>query len=349
MVLRYWFTAPLYRAAWWLHARLGRTIPVVFYCGDAMDLDLFAPVQRYLRPVPVVTDKPAVARHCRQRGIAVQRMPVYPQAVIMCRHAAHKFPAASITRVGMRHGPYHFKRMTAAANYNRFHLYLFTSRADMDAAREMGVNCGQAVGYPRLDPALDGTYDATRLDELRRRYALDPGKPCVLFTATWTGSGMSAYSEWAHRLHELTGRYNVLVTLHPWFAQSERDKLAAIPGVAMLRHEDVLPAMLLAGACVGDTSSILAECCALDVPLVTWRLPAARRTLPEIDAMLDEMSERVESFEAMCAAIGECLASPGGRRPQRQAAAAKMFDELDGQAGARAAQAILQLIPSLRP
>jgi len=349
MVLSYWLLQPFYRGAWRLQQMRGHILPAVFYCGSPLDWTIFAPVQKYLRPMPVVTDKPEVVRYFRANGGGeVRRLPAFPDAVVMCRHACHKFPHKDIVKIGMRHGPYHFKRMTSAANYNRFDLYLMSSAADLEAAKSNGVRSGRAVGYPKLAPAFNGELGKNELNALRERWALDPHRKTLLFTATWPGSGMSAFAQWQGHLGEFTGDYNILVTLHPWFTPQERALVTAVPGVRLLAETDVLPAIMLADVCIGDTSSILAECCALDKPLVTWRVPGAKRSLVEIDNLLDGISLRVENISQMSGAIFFCLADPGQLHNERMVANRLMFDQLDGHAGERAAAEIARRIPRLR-
>ncbi|MCD4830008.1 MAG: CDP-glycerol glycerophosphotransferase family protein [Candidatus Cloacimonetes bacterium] len=349
MVLSYWLLQAPYTATWRLLKYMRRTIPAVFYCADLHDWVIFEPVQKHLRELPVVTSNAEVVRVMRSQGKKALRMPVFPDTVIMCRHACHKFPARAITRIGMRHGPYHFKRMTSAGNYNLFDLYLMTSAADVRSAETIGVTSATAVGYPKLDRAFNGALGERELAELRQRCHLDQRKKTLLFTATWPKSGMSAFSRWHDRLSELTTTFNVLVTLHPWIEERYRQVVASTPGVFLVEDDDAVPYIVLADVCIGDTSSILAECCALDKPLITWRTERAKRTLDEIEALLERISLRVKSFEQMLTAIDDCLANPDLKRRERQEASRLMFDELDGQAGKRAAEEIVRLVPELRP
>ena len=131
----------------------------------------------------------------------------------------------------MRHGPYHFKRMTKAANYNQFDLFMFSSSKDLEMAVDIGVKVGKAIGFPRLDPALDGSIGPEDIASLSSTLNLKPGLPTLLFTATWSKSGMSAVDKWYDRLDAFTSQYNVLVTLHPWTESKYRDAIYSTEGL----------------------------------------------------------------------------------------------------------------------
>jgi hypothetical protein len=337
-----------YTLLWHLVRSLSKPAPVVAYCAEVMDWQSLAPVLKHLAPVPVVTTNPGVKRYLREKGIACHGLPSFPRAVIMCRHATHRFPCSGIIKIGLRHGPYHFKRMTKAANYNRFDLYLFSSVADLKAAEAIGVRVGKAVGFPRLDPAFDGTITPGQLEELKRGRKLDPGKPVLLFTATWDRSGMSGIGHWYDKLEQLANSYNVVVTVHPWTAEAYVERIKATRGVGFLEEADLLPWLMLADICIGDTSSLLAECSALSKPIVTFRTPTARRSLDEIELILKDISLQVESFGELIKALETLISEPGLLREGQARANQTMFDILDGKASLRAAKEIIKLIPELK-
>lgn len=344
MVFSQYILSPLYSLAWHLIRLFRRDLPLVFYCPELIDYYSFVPVQKYLPELIIVSNNPQVQAFLRRRCIPFSRLPSFPKAVIMCRHATHKFPCGSIIKIGMRHGPYHFKRMTKAANYNRFDLYFFSSQADLKAAEDIGVRIGRAIGFPRLDPAFDGSISSTRLDKLKQDLFPGSNKPILLFSATWDASGMSALELWYQRLAELIDKYCLLYTLHPWVAQQYREVLNQTPQARYIQSCDLLPYLMISDLCIGDTSSLLAECVALDKPVITFRTPRAKRSLDEIEALLDLFSTRITNFEELLATIPELLANPAKNQSGRAQARALMFDSLDGKAGWRAAQHIQALL-----
>ncbi len=326
---------------------MGLHMPIVFYCPELIDYFTFEPVQNHLRQISIVTNNSRVKSYLQSKGIMSASMPVFPKAVIMSRHATHKFPCNSIIQIGLRHGPYHFKRMTDAANYNQFDLYLFSSKEDLKAAEELGVKVGKAVGFPRLDHALNCSYSDSYINDLIVKYHISSDKPTVLFTATWDGSGMSAIEEWADKLHSLTPYYTVLVTIHPWTNKKHRAQILHTPDVYLVADEDVNPVLTLVDLCVGDTSSILAECSALLKPIITFSGLKGKRSLPEIEHLLKLISIPVDNFEQIHKLVPQIIKSPSCYFASRTEANKTMFDTLDGQAGKRAAAEILKLLPEL--
>jgi len=51
--------------------------------------------------------------------------------------------------------------------------------------------------------------------------------------------------------------------------------LRRMKGIHFVEDPDILPYLILADCLIGDTSSIIAEFCALDKPIVTFSVPAA--------------------------------------------------------------------------
>lgn len=348
MVFSYYLTKYPYKAIWFLLNRAGLSNEVVFYCGTEMDVLLFAPVQKYLKPLPVVAKDKKVQLALKNQGISARRLPVFPRAVVMCRQAAYRFPEEKIIKFGLRHGPYYFKPFANPQGYNMIHRFFMTSRSEVDAAQKAGINTGVPIGYPKLDPAFDGTYDGTFLQGLRTRAQLKTDRPTLLLTATWDNSGLSAVEQWAGRLSELTAQYNLLVTVHPWTSEKYRQQIQHTAGVYFIDDYDVVPWIMLADLCIGDYSSILAECCALDKPVMTFVLPDARRTVPEVKVLIEAFSERIHSFDELIERLPEVLGAPNRLQDERRQAARVMFDVLDGKAGQRAAEEIIGYFPELR-
>jgi hypothetical protein len=334
-----------YTLLWHVMRRLTKQPDLVFYCAEMIDHHCFEPVRKHLPDVTYATSNPHVKRELARLGITAKRLPVFPKAVIMCRHATHRFPCPGITKIGLRHGAYHFKRLTGADNYNKFDLFLFTSEADLKAAEAIGVKTGKAVGFPRLDPAFDGSITKEDLSRLRKELKLDPARPVLLFTATWEKSGMSAIHLWHDRLSEFTSRYNILVTAHPWTGRKYLEKIEATPEVRLLREADLTPHLMLADTVIGDTSSLLGDCSALGRPIVTFKTGKAPRSLEEIGRLLDLVSLRVTSFAQVPAAVERLLENPQLLEKGRREANRTMFDALDGKAGQRAAAEILKILP----
>lgn len=346
MVLSYYLTKYPYQLAYMLLKRIRKPEKIFFYCRELQDWDVFEPVQKYLKPLRIVSNKPMIRKHFKTLGIKVERFPIFPKAVIMARHSCYKFPADEIIKIGMRHGPYHFKKMTRAENYNQFNLYLMTSRDDVSEGEKIGITCAVPVGYPKLDKALTGGYDPSEIDRIHRHTGFVNNKPTLLFSATWLGSGMSALPLWYQRLSELKPNYNVIVTLHPWIGQSYRDTITS-QGIYLIEGNHI-PYMSIADIVVGDTSSLLAEACALDKPIITWQTGKGKRSLEKIDKLLSDISLRIDTWDDLEPAINRLLNEPELLVSARKIANSLMFDELDGRAGLRAAEEIVKLLPELK-
>lgn len=346
MVVSEIFYRPIYQLFWHASKALSATLPLAFYAPEEIDFIGFRSVAKHLPPLCYITQNKDVKAAVQKHGLKTKPLFSFPEVLITSRHAMHRFPTSKIVSIGMRHGPYHFKRMTRAANYNRFDLYLFSSQADLAAAEENGVKVGKAIGFPALDAAFDGSITSDDLQALSAKYQLHPDKPSLLFTATWDKVNMSAIDRWLPHLLHLADRYNLMVTLHPWVSPAYWQALAAMPCVRMVAPLDLIKSVILADVCIGDQSSVLAYCSALDKPMITFALPPAARSLPEIDDLIKSFSISIESYHDLEAAIQDCLKSPAELHQARMDANTLMFDALDGQAGLRAANAIKELLNS---
>jgi hypothetical protein len=333
-----------YWLLWILHKHTGKTIPLAVYCAEPLDYAVLEPVLSHLPGLTLIAKNKKTANWLYEKKIPFKRWPVFPEAVIMCRHAAHYFPLKGITKIGFRHGAYHFKAFAGIQYYNLFNVYFMTSREEVREAQAKGITTARALGFPKLDPAFDGTWTKEKLASFRQCLSLDPKKKTLLFTATWDKKGMSAMRLWINFISHLTGAYNVMVTVHPWMSKKYRSRLEHRKGIRFIHSPETLPYLMTADAVIGDISSILAEACALDKPMVTFRIPGSRRTLPEITELLDRISVRIENSTQLEEAIEECIRNPKALRKERKEAARLMFDRLDGKAGLRAAEIIRKIL-----
>jgi len=347
MVLSQYLLRIPYSLIWHLKKLLKIPMPIVFYTAELIDYYAFAPVLIHLKPLTLVSPNLEVRTHLKELGIPCQARNLFPRAVIMCRHSTHKFPCKSIIKIGLRHGAYHFKRLTKAANYNQFDLYMFSSTKDLEAAISIGVTCGKAIGFPRLDPALRREYTTVHISALRDKYQIQKDKACLFFCATWSKSGMSAIELWYDKLDGLKDRYNILVSVHPWTPKAIVNHITMIDGFRLVDSSDSLPLITQTDVCIGDSSSMLAEFCALDIPIITFKTSKARRSLDEIEELIASFSLQISSFSELEEAVQALLADSNYLAEGRKRAKQIMFDNLDGSASNRAAAEILKLIPSL--
>ena len=325
---------------WHLSRLLGKNAPIAVYCAEPMDYIVMKSVLRHLSGVKYIAKNSRTIKYLKSLGIEAQRPPAFPEAVLMCRHAAHKFPAKRIIKIGFRHGAYHFKTFAGAKYYNLFDIFFFTSEREVELAKQLGVTCGRAIGFPKLDPAFDGSIDSIKLKQIREQVKIDTEKQTILFTSTWERSGMSAIEQWVRSVGEMSEQYNVLVTVHPWMSKKYIQLLQDSEKIFFIDDPDILPYLMISDVCIGDYSSILAEACALDKPLITFRTKKTDRTPDEITEMLEKISIRIDEFSQLPQALRESLQEDPNRRKARQDAVRSMFSELDGHAGERAAAII---------
>lgn len=307
------------------------------YIGDELDYQVMQPVIRHLQNYKIVCKTRKLQQFLNQKGIKSKVMPCFAQRVLMCRLAGHKFPAAGQSRIGMRHGPYHFKAFSHKKNYLLFDKFLFTSEQEVKDAAAQGITNGVAIGYPRLDAAFNGDITAQTLQKYRTAAKIDRNKITLLFTATWEGSGLSAINKWYNKLDLLTKKYNILVSLHPWISEQYKGAIQSTGGVHLIEDDNTLPYIMIADICIGDASSMLAECCALDKKMITFGVGKGARIVPEVMSIIGNISIRIDEFAELELAIERYGVAPDLKQDERKKANEIFFCHLDGTAGKKAA------------
>lgn len=348
MVLSYYLLKYPYKFLWILNNSLLKKPTSVFYCSDLLDVVIFKQIQKHLNEIPVLAKNYKVARILESNYIVSKVYPSFPKAVFMCRHACYKFPEKKILKFGFRHGPYHFKKFSNPENYNAFTKYFVTSPLEEKLAQEIGIHTCISIGYPKLDPAFDGTYNDIFLSSLKQSLKLKNDLPIIMFTATWDRSGMSAIDKWINNLSLLTNNYNVLVTVHPWTSKLFLNILENNLQIHFIKTTDIVPYLMISDCIIGDTSSIIAEACALDKAIITFNVPKTKRSLEEIDDLINNISWRVSNFQELLHLIPYVIHNVHEKTIQRKNANQIMFHALDGKAGLRAANIITSFLPELK-
>jgi CDP-glycerol glycerophosphotransferase (TagB/SpsB family) len=328
-----------YQWLWKLKKLFRKEHFVVFYIESQHDYQIIKYVLPHIRfPFLIAAKSATLAGELKSKGTDAVVWPVFPDVVIMARHAFHRFPARQIKKIGLRHGPYHFKKMIASHKYNLFDLYLFTSENEVKIAGETGITVGRAGGYPRLD-AFNDNEVVERSIALKKKYGFNNDKKTLLFAATWDRSGMSAVEKWADRLHEPGNDFNILVSLHPMMSEKFKKQISR-SNAAIIASEDLSAGMLLADILVSDTSSVLAEFCVLDKPIITFKVPTGLRLTKEIQQMISEISLQIDRFEQLADAISKFDNQPLLKKAERQKWNRIIFDDLHTSHGLRAATII---------
>ena len=346
MKLSYYLQKIPYTIGWKLAKIRKRTIPVALYCEDSFDYELFKNIQKYLKPVPVIAKNTKIQEKLATIGVESMRMPQYPETVIMFRNSAWKFPVKEIHKIGFEHGAYNFKRMSKAHYYNMFNVFCMTSKHDVERAKANGVTTAVAVGFPKVDDIFNGSIQEEELQKLRNSYGLDPNKKTLLFSSTWDGSGMSGIHVWYDKIDQLTDKYNILATIHPWMSEKYRSVLEANKDITFINKYEIMREILIADVCIGDTNSLIAEFCLLDKPIITFVVPFTERTTKDVIELIEKSSCRITSFDEIENAITDVLANDTKYSVGRHELINKMIDNRDGKAGERAAEIILQYVPN---
>lgn len=316
--------------------------PIVdFYCDNITDYICFKKILPHYPQIRIVAKNKKVQAELSHYKIEALVYPSYPDLVIMCRHSTWRYPLRSIIKIGMRHGPYHFKDFIKADSYNEFTKYLFTSPTEAKQAQELGITTGEGVGFPKLDDAFDGSISQIHLDKLKKSLNLEISKATIIFSATWSKKDYSAILKWYDKLDLLAKQYNILVTVHEWTPEYIKENLRKNKNINFVTDREILPYLMLADIMVGDISSIIAEFTALNKPVITFKVPVGGRISAEIVEMLDEISYRVDSIEEVERVIGEILTTKSDIHQARRAFYNfRMFGELDGKANLRAKEVI---------
>ena len=342
MTFSYYLIKPFYCAMWRLKNPGGTNAGTAFYCDKELDYEIFRNIS--IEGSYYIARNARISKYLSEKGIASERWPSYPGIVIMARHALHRFPCGRIRKIGLRHGPYHFKKMIDASKYNAFDLFLFTSENEARLAKELGIRCAVPGGFPKLDTLLDGSIDDALLDRIRKDLKLDPGKKTLLFSSTWNESGMSSVEKWYARLGELAGRFNIIATVHPFTGCKYKDILRRNANIRFIGDDGLYVYMRLSDALISDTSSIIAEYCALYRPIICFDTPEAKRTDPEVRRIIDEISLKVRDFDELKDKVGAELEDPGKRIEAQRRAVGIFFDDDRPDKGRKASRIIEEYI-----
>lgn len=333
-----------YLVAWYIANALKKKNSVSFYVGSLHDYYLIENVLPHIKtPYQLVAKNFKVAKILRDKGLSTSVWPAFPNILIMPRHSFHKFPLKIIRKVGMRHGPYHFKKMINASKYNAFDLFLFTSEHEVAQAEQKGIYCGVPGGYPRLD-AFKDQKTINKSQSIKNQSAFDNDKVTLLFTATWDRSGLSAVHKWVDQINELKEKYNVFVSLHPMMSKKYYKKIAEIKEIHLVSSYNLPAYMLASDFLVSDTSSVIAEYCTLNKGVITFKLNAKGRLTNEISEMISDISFQIDDVRELDRAVKHYSDNPDFKKINREKWSRVFFDDISISHGEKAAQYINSFI-----
>ena len=124
-----------YVIAWSVKKLFNKKKILDFYCGNIVDYICIKKVLHHYPEMRIVAKNRSIQKSLQEYGVTSILYPTYPDVVVMCRHSARKYPGKKIKKIGLRHGPYHFKDFINAKYYNEFDSYLFTSPREVEEAK----------------------------------------------------------------------------------------------------------------------------------------------------------------------------------------------------------------------
>lgn len=314
-----------------------------FYCGSQVDFVVMKSIIKHFPEAEIVAKNKNVKKVLTSFGIKCKVYPTFPDVLVMPRHVARKYPEPRIKKIGLRHGASNFKGNVEKSRFHAFDIYFVSSNKEKELAEKEGIMNTFPIGFPKLDPAFDGTWNNEKIVSFRLKLNIKQNKPTIIFTATWNKSGMSAIDQWVNRLGELSDSYNILVTLHHWTEKKYINILENTKDINFFKDKDVLPYLMVADVMIADSSSIIGDFCALDKPIITFKVTYKKRVPQQIKDMIKQISIQIDSFEDIHQAIQDSLAKPKLLSPIRHKYNKIMFDKLDGKAGKRAANKIKEM------
>ena len=346
MVLSYYFLKYPYSLIFGILSVFKLNNYYAAYIGDELDYCILEPVLQYLPKLKLISKNKRIQNYLVDKGHKSKLLPAFPKGVLMCRLAAHKFPAKSIKKISLTRGAYHFKALPNKKSYLLFDKYIFTGKKEAVIARSKGITNIIGINYPKLDKAFNGQLTPEKLEKLKNIIGLDSSRLTLLFTATWDKSGMSAIKIWYDKLENLTKKFNLLISLHSWVSEEYKTVIRNAKGVFLISDYDTTPYVKISDICIGDTSSILGDCCALDKPIITFKVNNAKRTIPEIRQLIDSFSIFIDKFDELLPAIKKYIDNPYLKKEERDKANSIMFSNLDGSSGAKIAESVKEMFYS---
>ncbi|MDO5575887.1 MAG: CDP-glycerol glycerophosphotransferase family protein [Fibrobacter sp.] len=336
-----------YLAVWKLKKRLKKLHGLIVYIQLYQDYTTVENILPYLnKPYLICSDNKKVQNELKKKGIESVRWPIWGETVLMARHAFHKFPIKEIRKIGVNHGAYCFKDFISSKKFNEFDLYLFASEVENKNALSKGITIGQAGGHPRLDTLR--SHETIKQASVIKENFTEKNRKLVLFSATWNGSGMSAIDKWVYRIEELASRYQIAATVHPKMDKEYSTILKSYKNIVFVNEEQLPAYMYASDILISDTSSIIGEFCALNKPIITFRVDSkSSRLTSEIKKLIEDISVQIDSFDELPEAI-ECYEKqPDLKKENREHYNKIMFDDVRVCQGKRAADIINKKLTQL--
>jgi len=333
-----------YSIAWRLANAGNYSFPVVFFCTDFDDYLVFEPVRKHLPELSIVAKNSTLQNILFEKGISSILRPVYPEVVIMCTDSLHLFPSDNILKIGIQKTLTYFSREFETGGYKRFDLLLLTSQLSLDKANSLGfINC-KVSGYVKIDELYSKNNSESDSNKIKSKLNLDRKKETILFYAEKSKIQNSAINLWFNKLELFLKDYNVLVKLHPSIHNKYVERIKNTKNIYYIDNENLNPFLIVSDILICDESSIIAEFCLLNKPIITFESDIDRESNNKILPSLNEISFRVNSFESLVIMLPIAFRNINVHSEKRIIFNSIMSSHFDGNAGKRTAKMILDFL-----
>ena len=149
---------------------------------------------------------------------------------------------------------------------------------------------GLLGGYPRMDELYNQKIDKTNLC---REYNLNPNKPIILFAPSW--GGKYSNDSGINNIKHFKDIDNLIVVPHPADYKIAKRYNVVIPN----KDQNINQIIYLSDLVISDVSSVLAEACLLDKPVIQMILDVNAGCFPQKDKSKNEswISEEIIKVE----------------------------------------------------
>lgn len=231
----------------------------------------------------------------------------------------------------------------------------------LDKFKKYGLDKIEAiydVGLPKLDVFFNGFYNRERII---KHYGLDPHKKTVLYAPSYKPTSIFDIGE---QVVQLSGRYNVVVKLHPYswagkyashnqhlFFENLKDRYPDFFLAPEAEH-NILPFMFIADTMISDGSSVINEFLALERCGIIYNLNDDQLKHHDGQPLLEDKSSQwlqdafihINDPSQIEQAVGEALNPTTKRLEQIKKDKAYIFSYTDGRSSRRVKQTVDALL-----
>jgi len=333
-----------YSITWKILTSIRKKKQISFYCDNELDYIVFKNIHKHLDNITFIAKNKEVKKALLKYNVKSKVYPQFPDVLIIARISLHKFPSKNMLKIGMQHGVYHFKDFIAAKKFNRFDLYIVSSKYEMEEAQKHGIKNLSHANYAKIDDLFDERKIKEFENFKTKILSNNKDKKILLFSATWDKSGLSAIDKWYDKLDKISDKYYIFVTLHSWIDKKYIDKIKATKNVTLILEADINKYLYIADFLIGDTSSLIGEYLALQKPIITFDISAKGRLTQTIVDMLNDITYRINDFNEIDKVIQNISENADKNIDKYLSYINKMYDLPLGNGGIKRAEIIREFL-----